>query len=552
MKPLWKWTIGVSAGLIIIALVTNWSINHQWKPKIAAKLRDFVANETDGRYRLTYDRLTISLFAGNVTATNLRLTADTAAFTRLKGQQTAPKTLYEIRIGRLQVRGVGMLRLLLSNEMRMNTLLIDSPSVKLTRLQPVEDDAAADTGMSLIGFSDRLKGTRVNRIVLNGGLLELTDNTDATHVQVRDVNAEIRHVRIDSAALRDTTRLLFAKAMLLEADSLDVIRADSLYHLHVGPLRLDTDTRELALRNLRYALTVSKTEFYRRMQRAKDISDISIARIGLTGIDIAQWVKAGTIAAAVLRIDTGAIAIYKDKTQPDPPENKIGESPHQRLLQWKQPLAIDSVGFSGLDIRFTEVSDKTGKAGTVMFEATNGIIRNVTNDSLALARNRFMLLDVRSKVMGAGNLAVAFRFDLLDSLGGHTYKGTLGPMEGQHFNGMLTPHLNVEIERAAIDALRFDMAADDRRTSGTLQLDYHDLTLNMLSDGDNGRRSTKKLASFLANRFLVNDSNPDANGIYHTGTVYIPRPRDFSFFKMIWRSIREGTKQCLGMENGDG
>src|SRR5690606_3122347 len=193
------------------------------------------------------------------------------------------------------------------------------------------------------------------------------------------------------------------------------------------------------LRDLQYGLTVSKAEFYRRVGRAEDIGDIAVGRIGLHGIDVGRWMDVQTLAASALHIDSGHIAVYKDKTQPNPPENKIGRSPHQQLLRLEQRVAIDSALVNALDIRFTEVSDQTGEAGTVTFDGTDAVIHHLTNDSAELARDRFMRLHAQARALGAGDLTVDFRFDMLDSLGAHTYRAEVGPMDATAFNRMITP-----------------------------------------------------------------------------------------------------------------
>ncbi|WP_188504749.1 hypothetical protein [Parapedobacter pyrenivorans] len=544
MRSVWKWSIGVAVCAIAVVAIANWYVNYSLKPKMEVALKKRVVDGTNGHYRLTYDELELSLLAGNATATNIRLTPAMSADTRHR----PAATIYHLRIGRLKINGVGLLRLLISNRLTINTITIDTPSFRIVRHRQV-DTGATDSASKPVHeqITQTLSGIKVNRIVLQAGEFELADEHDATHLHIQKITGTARDIRIDSASLLDTARLYGAKAIQLEAETVDYVRPDSLYHLQIGPLHFQTTKEELVLHNLRYGPTLSKAAFYRRTQLAKDISNISISRIGLTGIDITRWVSAQTIAAAALHIDSGSIAIYKDKTQPNPPENKIGKSPHQQLLRLEQPVAIDSVLIGALDIGFTEVSDQTGKAGTVTFETTSGVIRNLTNDSLALVRNRFMELHARSRVMGAGDLTVDFRFDLRDSLGAHKYRAQLGPMSGTPFNKMLTPQLHVEIEHVAIQGLRFDMEANDRRTAGTLHLDYDNLKVNMLREDNEGGTSTKPIVSFFANRFLLNDSNPDANGVRHTGQVYIERPYSFSFFKMIWRSIREGTKECIGL-----
>src|SRR5690606_1724594 len=126
MKPIWKWIAGIAVGLVVISVVARWYVNHSLKPKMEAELKARVVAETDGLYRLTYDRLDLSPLLGNATATNIRLIPDTSV---IRQQQNGSTTTYGVRIGRLQVRGVSILRLLVANQLRMNTIAVDTPSV---------------------------------------------------------------------------------------------------------------------------------------------------------------------------------------------------------------------------------------------------------------------------------------------------------------------------------------------------------------------------------------------------------------------------------------
>jgi len=546
MGLIWKWVIGAAAGILLAVTVISWYVSRALKPKLEAALKERVVQGTDGHYALTYDKLDISLLAGNVTANGVRLGHSTSRDTAWR-----PAASYDIRIGRLQVGGIGLLRLLVTGNLHINTITVDTPKVRITthaRADTVDTDTASTTWITRLAENPRLAGARVGHFIIRGGELQLVSDDDAGNLRVRRIDVDVQKFRLDTAALSDTTRIYGAASASVAAAAVAYTRPDSLYQLHTGPLRLETATRELVLRDLTYGLTVGKAEFYRQIGRAEDIGDIAFARIELSNIDMGRWMDARTLAAAALHIDSGHIAVYKDKTQPNPPENKIGRSPHQQLLHMEQRVAIDSVLVDAVDIRFTEVSDQTGEAGTVTFDGTTAVIQHLTNDPAELARNRFIRLHARARAMGAGDLRVNFRFDLLDSLGAHEYNAEVGAMDATAFNRMLTPQLRVEIVRGNVRSLRFDMEANDHRTAGTLQLDYGGLKVNFLREDRDGKTSTKKVASFLANRFLLNDSNPDANGVHHTGQVYIERPESFSFFKMIWRSIREGTKGCIGLE----
>src|SRR5690606_40819449 len=58
-----------------------------------------------------------------------------------------------------------------------------------------------------------------------------------------------------------------------------------------------------------------------------------------------------------------------------------------------------------------------------------------------------------------------------------------------------------------------------------------------------GRIADDKLVSNLANSFILNPSNPDAEGKFIKANVRMTRPHDYSFFKLVWRSIFQGIKR---------
>src|SRR5690606_25732955 len=169
------------------------------------------------------------------------------------------------------------------------------------------------------------------------------------------------------------------------------------------------------------------------------------------------------------------------------------------------------------------------------------------NDSVALLQNKTMVADLTTYMMNTGKLDVVFTFDMLDKRGAHTYKGALGPMNGKPLNRILTPLLNAEVASANIKGLSFDMRADDHRARGSLRFDYDNMRVNLLTNDQDGEKASKKVVSFLANSFIINDSNPDANGKYHTGHINYVRPETFSFFKTLWQSLLQGIKECAGI-----
>src|SRR3546814_13584855 len=125
-----------------------------------------------------------------------------------------------------------MLRLLFGGDLHINTIALDTPSVRITTHVPA-DTADADTAhgawLSQLAQNRQLAGTRVGHFVIHGGELALVSDHDAGNLHVQRINAAARDIRIDSAALRDTALCFGAEAVSLGADAEEFTRPGRLY-----------------------------------------------------------------------------------------------------------------------------------------------------------------------------------------------------------------------------------------------------------------------------------------------------------------------------------
>lgn len=159
-----------------------------------------------------------------------------------------------------------------------------------------------------------------------------------------------------------------------------------------------------------------------------------------------------------------------------------------------------------------------------------------------------MRADLQAKIMGSGTLHALFGFDMLSRDGSHSYAGTLGSMEISAFNRILTPLLNLQFASGNIHGIRFDMQGNDYRNWGKLYFDYDQLKVNILYPPDEeNKRGKRGILTFLVNQLLVNDSNPDANEVYHIGEVDYKRVPEYSHFKTLWKALQDGLQQTLGI-----
>src|SRR5690606_41949302 len=85
-----------------------------------------------------------------------------------------------------------------------------------------------------------------------------------------------------------------------------------------------------------------------------------------------------TIASKV-QLKNGTVDLYSDKGYYKQPVNKIGQSPHQQLLQTTKLLRIDTLLVDNISVTYHVFSGIYHKAGSISFEQAHRYLTKVTN-----------------------------------------------------------------------------------------------------------------------------------------------------------------------------
>lgn len=550
MKRIWKWALGVLIGVFLITLAGGWYLGRQWKTILNDQLQQIVVQASDSLYHLSYDELDLNVFTGSARLTNVMLTSDSTVHEQLKSRLLASNNRFEISVDELTVLGLNISKAALSKKIDIDEVRAISPRVIMYNdYQYYNDTARNDQHLTAQELLGNLRSVAIDRIGMSNihfTFNKLQDSVWSSNT-FENLDLVVSDVLIDQNIAQDTSRFFYTGSIdLLMADFAYEI-PDSYYNVGFDSLIISTKNRTIMVQGLDYSPRISRQEFYQEHQYAKVMSKMNFEKLLFEQIDLRLFMQSQRIHAEALTINGGVVDISNDLRYPRRPTNKIGRSPHQLLMKLDQPLKLDSIFVNEVDISYGEIGDKYHKEGIITFERATGWMANVTNDSLSLLEDQFIKADLTAYMMNTGKLNAKFEFDMFDKQGAYTYKGTLGPMNGKPLNRILTPLLSVEVESANIKGISFDMKGTDYRNWGSFRFDYDNMKVGVLETGEDGRTSKKRFVSFLANEFLLNQSNPDHNGVYHTGTVNYTRPHEFSFFKTLWKSLFEGVKQTTGI-----
>lgn len=111
----------------------------------------------------------------------------------------------------------------------------------------------------------------------------------------------------------------------------------------------------------------------------------------------------------------------------------------------------------------------------------------------------------------------------------------------------------VKVTSGNLKRFDFNVDANRYRAKGKMTLLYNDLKVNILKlDEDDGRLKKKGLISILANAFVIERNNPDEPGkVPRTANITFVRPVSYPFFKLAWKTLFAGVKECAGVSEMD-
>lgn len=552
----WKWIGGVVLAILVVSLVIGGYYVRNWKSKIKTKLEETVEQSSKGLYALTYEDMDLNILTGTVRMKNVVLVSDSTVYREQVASKTAPDSRFQIKLEALEVGGVSLWSAFMRKKLFIKNIRLNGADLLvLNEPHTYNDTVASDNATSLYNrIKDTFKSVKIREINLDRfNIVHSTKEGERTNnVKVDSTQFRFYDILIDQNSAQDSTRLYYFKAIEIDIPKFDYDIPNSPYK--VGFDRLQIDSREDALLLTKVALSpkINKVDYFRNDKENKALIFLNFDTLRLEKMRFRELFDRQRISSAYAHVVDGAASFHKDKRFQKDNVNKIGEAPHQKIMAVDQLFYVDSVFVENVDISYHELSGKYLREGVITFQQAHGNLTNVTNDTVQLKSDQFMRADLQANIMGSGTLHAIFGFDMLSKKGSHSYAGTLGSMKISAFNRILTPLLNLEFASGNIRGIRFDMQGDDYRNWGKLHFDYDQLKVNILypPDEDN-KRGKRGILTFLVNQVLVNDSNPDANEVYHIGEVDYQRVPEYSHFKTLWKALQEGLMQTIGLSESN-
>ncbi len=549
-NKLLKWIAGVLIALFIIIGSAAIYLAAKWKPFLTDKIKTGIYESSDHLYRINFTALHLNVLTGTATMDSVSLYPDTAVFHKLRKQDLAPVHLFEIRLDQLKLTRIGILTAYFKKRINMNTVILDRPTINMLRFNVKAQPDTVKTATNLYQkISKSLESVQIRSIkVLNANFDYIRGENGDVLNSVKQLNVSITDVLIDSISQHDKERFYYSKDVAFELVGYKSLSKDKMYTLTIDTLNGFANKGLLTLIGFKMIPMFPDLQFSRKYKSQRDRYDLNFSKVQFSGLDLERFNREGRLFANSLAISSAKVNIFMNRELPPATINKGRNFPHLALQRVELPLIIDTVRLKNINLAYTEYNPIAQERGTVNLDNLTGTIRNVTNDSVRISKQKFMLADLKARIIKAADLDVNLSFNLAAANGAFQFRGSVGAFNMPALNPLASALGMVKIETGKVQKVSFDINGNTVGSTGSLKMYYTDLKVQLLKEGEDGAASKKRgLLSFLANKLVIIDANPNKGEALRVAKIEHTRSPSASFFSLLWKSIFVGIRETVGI-----
>src|SRR4051812_46875253 len=230
----WKKTLLIIGIILLLIVGIAWLLSQRWQKQVRFQLRDYVKEMSDSLYTLQYNDLDLNLLTGSLSIYHVSLSRDSAVYARLQQEHRAPKLLYAFSADRVDLSYFKVLRYFRHKEISAAALELHSPSVVLELNHQNIDTTKPRNAYQNI--STKIRSLFIGSLLLDDINLKYTvikKDSSLTMTQVNQLRVQVKDLLIDSVAMEDPTRFLYARNYEFDLKEYKSRTPDSLYWMYL-------------------------------------------------------------------------------------------------------------------------------------------------------------------------------------------------------------------------------------------------------------------------------------------------------------------------------
>jgi len=277
--------------------------------------------------------------------------------------------------------------------------------------------------------------------------------------------------------------------------------------------------------------------------------NINIENIDIKGIHPEELISDSILNIDRLSMDYVNLHLFKDKEEMviNPAYKAL---PAEQIRTIPIPIEIDTIDIINADLLIEMEAPKAIKPGRLVINNLQGQILNVTNIPSKLESNSTMVFNSKCRIEDTIKVNLDFEFDLSSLEDKYSVTCGVQSFGASVMNPFLGSQFFIEFPKGEIDRLHFEFKGNNKVNVGTMDLEYHDLSLRKLKDYEKyieGKPNTGLLAG-LGNLLMPRNRSIDDKQ-YKQGVIYYEKEYNRDVIHCTIMSLVSGIASSVGLES---
>jgi lipopolysaccharide export system protein LptA len=534
----------VLIGLLIVIVISGVSLQifiTRYLPSLVKeRLSDIIVKGSDSLYKFEVGKFDLGFWGGTIGITDLRITIDSTRYKKMNEEKKLPPLTFEVILPKAKVEGINIKAIIFSKRINVRQISFTSAEVKLARHFKTTETANIEDIPLWKLIQPQIRSITVNNIICADLKINYknVDSAAGFHWQFDKSNILFSDIQVDSTSASDSNRLLFAKNIILAAADIKMKTPDGLYNLQAKEVLYTSAARSMEVKQFDFTPAISNQEFIRHFGYQHEIYRLKSPSIHLKNFQLPEWINHNKLLADTVELASPSVVIYLDRHAKPYPYSKKGKYPHQLLQQAPFTINVKRVKATGASITYNETNNLNNLTGKFVLPSLSGIIDNITNDPVAIAKSSECIADIRGTLMKTGKLHTVFRFNLADKNGAFRVNATITNIDAEQVQPLFVAMTSVEIQSFNMKRLDYSITGNENSGTGTLSMQYDNMDILLNKVEADKSLNKKGFFSFLANRLVIYKENPmEDNEERKAVNVVMPRDATRSFFNLVWKTM---------------
>lgn len=485
-------------------------------------------------YTVRIGNVDTHIFQGSMEVRDVTLTFDTLRTDSLLAGLR--RSLLQAKADRISVQGLSYWQLLRDGTVVVDQVELDAPEIDHF-FRSLADSAVVDSvvPMNTEELPPLIAVDSLRILRAHGGTHDVSGKQADANVQELDIlcgGLVLLPGPEGGTVFRARSAVLLARGV--------TAAFPPLYDLSFGSLELAHPAGTARITMAAFTPRVNELEYGKVVKDETDLFHAKVDTLTLTGLDVSRFLAEQELHVRYVELNAPLLVIHRDKTMPDGPF-KPKRLPPAGLRAMTWALHIDTIALRNGRVDYNERDTLNAEYGRVSFTHMDALLMGLSNDPAVIPHGA-LRLEATCQVYEKSRLKARYEAPLDPKNGTFTVTAQLSELPFTVFNRMTDSLLQVKVNSGRIDELELHMRGNNDEATGTLDLVYHDLDVELRS---NDPRQPRTWLLNTAVNALVRRDNLKENKDYRQGTFTVVRRKDRSIFNYVWRAVRSGTLDSM-------